>query len=216
MKELTIDTRTDDLLSAPGIPFCIEYPELNTSLYVSLHLTGTMTYNVLDEALFAQAEPSVLGSNVCSALSIAISKAAERIGHPLRIPDHAEELAAVIHERLAAHWAELYGAEPGALTITDVSLSADDMASMEKMDNYAQFARKTPEEQASAVADMLRSAQAEAMNRIQAQTETWTCTCGTVNKGNYCMECGKMRAWICVCGTVNAGNFCTECGKPRT
>ena len=46
----------------------------------------------------------------------------------------------------------------------------------------------------------------------------WTCTCGAVNTGKFCSECGSPRPagpWTCSCGTVNTGKFCQECGKPR-
>ena len=46
----------------------------------------------------------------------------------------------------------------------------------------------------------------------------WTCTCGVVNTGKFCSECGSPRPagpWTCSCGTVNTGKFCQECGKPR-
>ena len=47
---------------------------------------------------------------------------------------------------------------------------------------------------------------------------SWTCGCGTVNTGKFCVECGKPKAangWTCSCGTVNKGKFCSECGKPK-
>ncbi len=50
------------------------------------------------------------------------------------------------------------------------------------------------------------------------QQESWTCSCGTVNTGKFCGECGSPRpaaSWTCSCGTVNTGKFCSECGKPR-
>ncbi len=52
-------------------------------------------------------------------------------------------------------------------------------------------------------------------------TETaagWTCACGKVNTGKFCLECGKPKpadGWTCSCGTVNKGKFCMECGKPK-
>ena len=46
----------------------------------------------------------------------------------------------------------------------------------------------------------------------------WNCTCGTVNSGKFCSECGAARpaaGWICACGQVNEGKFCSECGAKR-
>lgn len=51
-----------------------------------------------------------------------------------------------------------------------------------------------------------------------AASDSWTCGCGTVNTGKFCMECGVKKpeaGWICSCGTVNTGKFCTECGAKR-
>lgn len=52
-----------------------------------------------------------------------------------------------------------------------------------------------------------------------AQAGEWTCSCGAVNSGKFCMECGAKKpeagGWICSCGTANQGKFCTECGAKR-
>ncbi len=45
----------------------------------------------------------------------------------------------------------------------------------------------------------------------------WTCSCGTVNTGKFCNNCGKPKPeeWTCKCGTKNSGKFCANCGSPK-
>jgi len=46
----------------------------------------------------------------------------------------------------------------------------------------------------------------------------WKCSCGAVNKGNFCIECGSKKpadGWKCSCGAVNKGKFCPECGAKK-
>ena len=46
----------------------------------------------------------------------------------------------------------------------------------------------------------------------------WTCSCGAVNSGNFCSNCGKPNPngpWKCDCGQTNTGNFCSNCGKKK-
>ena len=53
---------------------------------------------------------------------------------------------------------------------------------------------------------------------VQANNDNqWTCGCGTVNNGKFCIECGKpkVEGWTCTCGTVNQGKFCQECGQKK-
>jgi membrane protease subunit (stomatin/prohibitin family) len=56
--------------------------------------------------------------------------------------------------------------------------------------------------------------------------EGWSCECGTVNSGKFCMECGskapeqvksvKSNNWFCPsCNTENSGKFCMECGEKK-
>ena len=56
--------------------------------------------------------------------------------------------------------------------------------------------------------------------KIQKESSGWMCSCGTVNYGKFCVECGKpkpeeQKGWICECGTLNKGKFCMECGRPK-
>lgn len=55
-----------------------------------------------------------------------------------------------------------------------------------------------------------------------AQPGGWACSCGTMNSGRFCSECGQPKPvdpgednWTCSCGMINKGKFCSECGKPR-
>ncbi|WP_026517938.1 SPFH domain-containing protein [Butyrivibrio sp. MC2021] len=54
--------------------------------------------------------------------------------------------------------------------------------------------------------------------QMAPQGAAWTCSCGAVNSGNFCTQCGSKRpaaGWTCSCGAVNNGNFCPQCGSPR-
>ena len=62
--------------------------------------------------------------------------------------------------------------------------------------------------------------QQQAAAAQQAAIGAWTCSCGAVNTGNFCGDCGKPKpapegSWNCSCGAVNSGNFCGACGKPK-
>ena len=52
----------------------------------------------------------------------------------------------------------------------------------------------------------------------QPAANGWTCSCGAVNTGKFCAECGSPKpaeGWTCACGTVSKGNFCPECGAKK-
>lgn len=51
-----------------------------------------------------------------------------------------------------------------------------------------------------------------------ASSNTWKCSCGAENTGNFCNNCGSPKPapagqWRCSCGTMNTGNFCGNCGS---
>ena len=60
---------------------------------------------------------------------------------------------------------------------------------------------------------------AGAVQQPQQNGTGWTCSCGAVNNGNFCTNCGSPKpasaSWTCSCGAVNTGNFCTNCGSRR-
>ena len=48
----------------------------------------------------------------------------------------------------------------------------------------------------------------------------WKFSCGAVNTGKFCAECGAPKpaadgGWKCACGKVNTGKFCSECGAKK-
>lgn len=56
----------------------------------------------------------------------------------------------------------------------------------------------------------------------------WECSCGTINTGKFCAECGSKKpeptpapapaddgSWDCACGSHNTGKFCPECGSKK-
>lgn len=56
-----------------------------------------------------------------------------------------------------------------------------------------------------------------AQQQAQQNANTWKCSCGAENTGNFCNNCGSKKPapagqWQCSCGTVNSGNFCSNCG----
>ena len=50
--------------------------------------------------------------------------------------------------------------------------------------------------------------------------ESWTCTCGSVNTGKFCPECGKKKPTDGVCPecgkAVSGSRFCPSCGTKLT
>lgn len=81
------------------------------------------------------------------------------------------------------------------------------------MNNMQQMQMQQQNQQA------MQQMQAGAGVAAGAAAGSWTCSCGTVNTGRFCSNCGKPKpdngAWTCSCGTVNTGRFCSNCGKPK-
>ncbi len=60
--------------------------------------------------------------------------------------------------------------------------------------------------------------QQQAAQQPAAPQQGWKCTCGVVNEGKFCTECGSKKpedGWKCSCGHINKGKFCSECGAKK-
>ena len=97
------------------------------------------------------------------------------------------------------------GAAAGYMGINMGMNAASGMMGAASQTNYAQMQAQQAQQQAAAQA--------------APAADSWTCSCGAVNTGKFCSECGQPKpapaTWTCSCGAVNTGKFCSECGKPR-
>lgn len=66
--------------------------------------------------------------------------------------------------------------------------------------------------------EQMREANAANANNTAKPAGEWKCSCGAVNTGKFCTECGAQKPadeWKCSCGAINTGKFCSECGSKR-
>ena len=90
---------------------------------------------------------------------------------------------------------------------------ASQAGGMNAQDLYAMGAHQQAARQAQ------QAAQPEKAASSAAPEGNWKCSCGAVNTGKFCVECGAKKpeeGWICPsCGASNKGKFCMECGAKR-
>ena len=90
-----------------------------------------------------------------------------------------------------------------------------------KAEEEAAARRAAEEELARMKAEQAAAQQAPPKVQPAGGAGSWTCSCGAVNTGKFCMDCGSPKpapavdGWTCSCGTVNKGKFCMECGSPK-
>ena len=71
-----------------------------------------------------------------------------------------------------------------------------------------------------AMGQQQQAQQAAAQQAANPAADGWKCSCGTVNTGKFCSECGAPKpadaeGWVCSCGAVNKGKFCSNCGAKK-
>ena len=67
-------------------------------------------------------------------------------------------------------------------------------------------------------AELYRMAENQQQEAPAPTVSGWTCSCGAVNTGKFCTECGSKKpeeGWKCACGSLNKGKFCPECGAKK-
>ena len=86
---------------------------------------------------------------------------------------------------------------------------------------YNMGTQQMQQQQAQQQVQQMVNAQAQAMKDVakDVSANSWKCSCGAVNTGKFCMECGAKKpeaaGWQCTCGAVNTGKFCQECGAKK-
>lgn len=188
-----------------------------------------------------------LKTEFISALAPAFARLSTLEMRPNEIAGHNAEIEMAMNETLTQKWSELRGLKVASVALNPVVLPEED-AEMIKLAQKSAMLRDPNMAAAQLVgaqADAMRTAAANeggamtgfmgmgmamnaggvnaqnlyAMGQQNAASQSgWRCTCGQMNTGNFCPNCGSakpMPGWSCSCGTVNTGKFCTNCGKPK-
>ncbi len=71
-----------------------------------------------------------------------------------------------------------------------------------------------------AMGQQQQAQQAAAQQAAKPAVDGWKCSCGAINTGKFCSECGAPKpadaeGWVCSCGAVNKGKFCSNCGAKK-
>lgn len=201
-----------------------------------------------EEAYTRDGIDSQLKTELLTALQPAFAKISAMGVRYSALPGHTVELADALNQVLSAKWKELRGVEIVSFGVSSVKASDEDEQMIKDLQRNAVF--RDPNLAAAhlvgAQADAMRAAAANegagaamafmGMNMAAAaggananalykmgQQQGWTCTCGAVNQGKFCPECGARRPsgapiYRCdKCGwqpedPQNPPRFCPECG----
>ena len=189
-----------------------------------------------------------LKTEFLSALQPALAKLSDMELRPNQIIAHNTELEDAMNEALTKKWVETRGIRIASIALGSVTLPDEDADLIKEMQKNATLANPAMAAGTlvGAQADAMKAAasnSAGAMNGFMGMNMAgmaggmnannlfamgqqnapqaangWTCSCGTVNTGNFCSNCGSPKpaaGWTCSCGTVNTGKFCSNCGKPQ-
>lgn len=164
------------------------------------------------------------------------------------LPGHTTELAEAMNQALSAKWSGLRGISIVSVGVNAVNADPKDeqtiktlqrtavyrnanMAGAAMVDAQAEAMKAAASNENGAMMGFMGVNMAQQVGGLNANAlfqmgtqapadpqESWKCSCGAVNTGKFCTECGEPAGWKCSCGSVNRGNFCPNCGakKPET
>ena len=115
-------------------------------------------------------------------------------------------------QKTMARGFEQAGANGGVSGIMGMGMSMGQMGGLGQMQNVQPYAQQPYMNNPTPVQVAV----------TQNNSDTWTCSCGNSNEGNFCSNCGGKKpivnssaVWTCSCGTENTGNFCSNCGNRK-
>lgn len=183
---------------------------------------------------------NTLKTELLTALQPAFAKISAMGVRYSSLPAHTFEICEALDEVLSSKWQEKRGIQIVSFGMNSVSASKEDEDMIKSLQQTATYASSKLKEasMAQASAEALKGAASNAggamlgfmnMNMAQQtimsmqaqqpqpQQNQWTCSCGNVNTGKFCSNCGNPQptTWTCSCGSVNTGKFCSNCGNPK-
>ena len=203
---------TGNKYGTPGpVPFRVIDANLGLDIDISVRCFGEYSYRIANPILFY--------TNVCGNVESEFTR--EELDGQLRselmtaLQPAFARISAMGIRYSAAH---MVGAQASAMQAAASNQNAGPAMAFAGMNMASNAGGVNPSELFAMARNdpSQRSAQQEAQSPVQQ--ESWVCSCGNVNKGKFCSECGNPRPsgpWVCSCGTVNKGKFCSECGRPR-
>ena len=240
--------------TATPVPFNVLISkELNKKLGIGVRCNGEYSYRIINPMLFytnvcggnleeeytRDRIDSQLKSELLSALQPAFAKLSVKGVDYGEIPLYTSDIADSLNEELSAKWAEKRGIRIVSFGVNAVSVSEDDKA---KIQNLQQACMMTDPLMA---AGNIASAQADAM-RMAASNEGgamagfmgmgMAAQSGGMNTNDLYAQGMQQQAqraqaaaqqpantqqayaagsWRCQCGNIATGKFCTECGSPK-
>lgn len=219
------------------IPFKVVIDRaIGKTLPVDVRCNGEYSYRIINPMLFYRNlcgnmadrfERSEIDSQlkveVLTALQSAFGKISAKYIDYSEIPMYAEDIAAALNEALTPKWSAGRGIEIVSFGVNSVSVSEEDKAKLQNMQQAYIMADPVM------AAGNIAAAQADAM-RTAAANEGGAMT-GFMGMGMAGSAGGfdvnsvfaraqsapapSPDAWTCRCGQVSEGRFCTECGSPR-